>query len=595
MPSVANHARRGRNKGAARLLAIALLLGAPATPAAAAPTSLLPETAAPAPAEAPPPAAPRPLLPDVPATAPAPAAAPPLMPPAEPPLILAPPRPVPVVAGRDAEPGGPTESPEDAGLLTGATGGYGPALFAGSDGRFVATLAQRIDAPLASRWAQIMVQRALLSRVPPPAGIHPGDWVAARGLALVRMGSAADAHRMIERLALDRYTQPLYAAAGEAALAAGDPMALCPLSSTALALTGLPLWALADGICAAMNGDDYGAAMQFDALRRNRQVAAFDLGLAESLAATAGGARQKVTPDWQQAGGLTAWRIGLAAGGGLDLPDERLAAATAAQRAWVVRLAGQPLRRRAAFAPEAAAHGVLGSAEIDRVMAAETMALDPAAAAASPGGLLRRASAADSVSDRLEALADLWKRGDRDSAERYGWLVATAAAVARLPIGPDTVRQAGAIAEALVSAGMADAAARWWRATADSDMESRARVWAAVVAVADEVPPDADLFKQWARSAPAHRAQLLAAGLAGLGRGAVSDPLPTIENDWTRALARAAAARRTGEVMLLAAAGLHGGWASVHPDYLRRIAAALVAVGHRREARLIVAEAAVRG
>ena len=58
---------------------------------------------------------------------------------------------------------------------------------------------------------------------------------------------------------------------------------------------------------------------------------------------------------------------------------------------------------------------------------------------------------------------------------------------------------------------------------------------------------------------------------------------------------RAVASRHAGEAMLLAASALRGSWAEVPPDYLRRIAAALVILGYKSEAALIVAEAANRG
>jgi hypothetical protein len=75
----------------------------------------------------------------------------------------------------------------------------------------------------------------------------------------------------------------------------------------------------------------------------------------------------------------------------------------------------------------------------------------------------------------------------------------------------------------------------------------------------------------------------------------VGAEIAPLANEWTRALDRARAAGRAGEVIVLAASALRGGWAEVPPDYLRRIASALVAVGHAPEARLIVAEAARRG
>ena len=109
------------------------------------------------------------------------------------------------------------------------------------------------------------------------------------------------------------------------------------------------------------------------------------------------------------------------------------------------------------------------------------------------------------------------------------------------------------------------------------------------------MPSDDSLFAAWEKGVTPHRAALLSAGLGGLGRDAPGTSPPRLDNRWTRALDRAVTARRTGEVMLLAATGLQGAWADIPPDYLRRIAAALSAVGHAAEARLMVAEAASRG
>lgn len=495
-----------------------------------------------------------------------------------------------------AELAGPTIAPERAGLLSESNGGYRADLFAGSDARFLATLLARLDGPLASRWGQILVQRALLAQADAPGPVNPADWVAARANSLVRLGAGADAHRLVSRIAIDRYTAPLYAAAAQAAVAAGDPMALCPLSPLARAVTESPTWVLADAMCLSILGDEVGASLLFDRLRRANTLSAFDIGLAERVASATGGSRRGANPEWEEAtGGLTAWRLGLASAAGLEIPDSLLASATPAAEAWYVRLPGQSLERRAKFAPAAAATGAISSDEINRLLAAEAELLDGAAAADSPGGRLRTANMAADAGQRIEALQALWAEAPAGSPAAYGLQVASARAASKIAPTPARADSAAGLVASLLAAGMAPAAERWWPAMADADEAERAAVWALLAPVSAGVPVEAGLYGAWAKASPAHRAQLLAAGLEGLGRGSVGVEIPALDNDWTRALDRAVAAGRTGEVMLIAATGLKGSWAEVPPDYLRRIARALVAIGHAPEARLIVAEAATRG
>jgi hypothetical protein len=147
----------------------------------------------------------------------------------------------------------------------------------------------------------------------------------------------------------------------------------------------------------------------------------------------------------------------------------------------------------------------------------------------------------------------------------------------------------------MVSAGLTVPAGRWWRIAEDLGDDDRAALWATLAPVAREVPASGSFYDRWAGTVPPHRAALLAAGLRGLGRGEVGNAPEPLDNDWTRALDRAVAGRRTGDVILLAASGMQAGWSAVPPDYLRRIAAALSAMGFGAEARLIVAEAATRG
>lgn len=574
------------------LLLAGLLLAAGALPAEAqtppggAPKSLLPDDFDETPA---------PVTPDAPGTIDPGAAggfAPVPLPPADPVVSevaeVTPPDPLVELAG-------PTLRPDLAGILAPGTGGLPATLFEGGDSRFLATLLNRIDAPLASRWAQILLQRALLSVQPAPPPLNPADWVAARGAALAAIGAGADAHRLLSRIAIDSYTARLYAVAAQAALTSADPMALCPLSPTARLVIETPTWVLADAMCLSVLGDDVGSSILFDRLRRRNLVDGFDIGLAERVASAAGGGRRGANPEWSELGELTAWRIGMAAAAGLALPDDRIAGATPAQKAWIVRLPGVSIARRAALAPEAAATGALSSAELNRILAAEAATLAAAQVASSPGGQLRTAHAGEDVARRIAAMTALWGRARPGTPAHYGWQVATAPAAARIPPSAGLSAEAAALVASLNAAGIVAPAARWWQALAGADSDERAAAWAQLVAVSPAVPVERDLYDRWAGTVSSHRARLLAAGLAGLGRGQVGQPAPLLDNDWTRALDRAVAARRAGEVIVLVATGLQGSWAEVPPDYLRRIAAALVAVGLAAEARLIVAEAANRG
>jgi hypothetical protein len=207
--------------------------------------------------------------------------------------------------------------------------------------------------------------------------------------------------------------------------------------------------------------------------------------------------------------GLTAWRIGLSSAAGLEVPDAFLAAATPAQKGWLVRLPGQPVARRAALAPAVAATGAISAAEANRLFAAEAATLDPAAFDTSPGGQLRLAQTAADPADRLKSLTALWTRGEAGTVDGYGWLVTTALAAARIPPSAKLVDQGPQIAAALVSAGLTREAARWWRASDQAPKPQRARLWAQLVAVDAAVPVAGSYFADWSADVPAHRAALL--------------------------------------------------------------------------------------
>ena len=571
------------------MIACGLLLAAPvvgqdAAPNRDAPKSLLPpgfDTPAPAPS-----AAPAPLLPGA-AAPPAEAATA-----EQAPLLtgqpgdVAPPVFVETQTAAALPPGAPI------GIIDAASGAFAADAFTGSNGRFLAGLANRIAGPVASRWVAITLGRALASRVPGPAGIGDGDWVAARAGLLVRMGAVDPARRLIDVLPQERYTPATYRVAGEVSLAAADLAGLCPIAATGRALSDDVMWDLAWGMCAAMDGDDITAAGVIDTVRSRRgAVPAFDLRLAQRVVVLAGGAGRADGINWAEEEGLTPYRYGVASAAGVTVPADRLAALGLAHAGWAVRNAALPTATRFALLRQAAVLGTLSADELASAVAALAPAdASGGFAADSRAGRLRDAFTG-SAQDRAEAIAAI--AGDDD----YGGLLEAATAAAALKPAAALAGRSDVIIAALLAAGNTRAARAWWPVAQDADDDVRVRAQALLAAGAG-VAMDSGDVRAWRDAAKAspRREAMLAAALSGLGqaRGLDRDGFKAISNRWTAALASAARRRAAGEVALLAATGLQGGWADVPPAHVEAIVAALMACGRVTEARLFAAEAITR-
>ncbi len=486
------------------------------------------------------------------------------------------------------------------GTLTLANGGFGPATFAGSKGMFLAGLGRRMLTPVGSRWVAITLRRALLSRSTTPADIVPADWVAARASLLLRNGEIDGAKAMVDGIAVDRYSPGLYKVAAQVALAAGDLGGLCPIAVTGRSLYADAMWQMAVGMCAALQGDDITAAGIFDDLRANaKDVEPFDLRLGERIATLAGGAGRASNVEWSEAPGLNLFRYGIATAAGVPVPADLLPALGAARFGWLVRSPGVPAEIRLASLRPAA---VLGSVSADELVSG-IAALSAGDAADTPAGRLRTAFAGASLNDRIDAIKAIWASSE-DADGRYGALIESGNAAARLPVGAAAADASTDIIAALLAIGQADTARRWWPVADKAGGKVRATAWALLAAGSGGVPIDSDEFKTWRTQSGAddRRAALLLAALAGLGQaqgggwtGLRDELLPRATNSWTRAITAAATAGRSGEVAILAASGVQGALADLPPLHLYHIVTALVRTGHAAEARLIAAEVMTRG
>jgi len=492
------------------------------------------------------------------------------------------------------------------GLLGVERGGLGDAVWAGTDGQFVAGLLRRLDGPGASRFGNQLLARARARRAAAPAGARPADWVAVRAAALTKAGFADMAHAMVAPVPVDAYTPPLYAAALMANLGVGDLAAICPLAPTGAQLSRAPVWRLSQGFCSAFENDDIGSARAFDALRDEKGVSAFDISLAEFVASQLGGGRA-ANLAWEEADGLDLYRIGVVNAAGAAVPDELRQRLPAAAAGWTVRSPSAPDSARLAAAPRAAELGVIGATELASLYSAFDARGDAGGAGGDVPGQLRVAFAG-AAPDRVGAMRRLW---ENEGLGRYAALILTAEPALRLAPDRRFGSDAADLMEAAAAGGRLDRALAWGAIAKAEGSATEQRGWP-IMAIADpraEVTPSR--FGDWldrersrvGRERADLRARLLLAALIGSGRaggqgwdGHVRElRLEDRPSAWSGRIQQAAVAGRRGEVVILAATGLAApGWLSVPPQHLRHIVATLGRVGLSRDAQLIATEALSR-
>ena len=494
--------------------------------------------------------------------------------------------------------------PSLVGVLTPENGGYPATVWGNVSGRFASTLMRDIEAPIASRWASILLRRVLLSQAPAPGGVDGADWVAERAWLLLRMGEADPARMLVSSVDVDRFTPKMLEVAQQTALATSDPAAMCPLTTHVPASADQTSWDLARAMCASLSGDNGTAAAIIDTARRRSRARGIDLLLAEKVVGVGGG-RRAINIQWDGVSDLTAWRFGLANAVNVPIPEPLFQTVGPHVRAWAYRAPMIDLERRLEPAMWAASFGVLSSAAYGDLVSAAFEASDPDNIEETLGYRLQQAYAADELGERLESLRTLWSEPERD-IERYARLVLTARAAARVVPSEDRGEDARNLIASLFTAGLDDAAARWGAVAEELDSGSDAWALLAVGAPRRVVTISESRVSDYVADTDEDSAKrgFVVAALAGLGRLPLDDVnsiaseyrLPLgLQNSWTRAIDRAAAMDQPGTVALLAAAGMQSlSWKAIHPAYLMHIVSALRKVGLEPEARMIAAEAITR-
>lgn len=495
--------------------------------------------------------------------------------------------------------------------LVGPLAGFGPDSFGDADGRFLSTLMRRLDMPIASRWASITLRRAVLSRVPTPSHVLPADWIAERAWLLLRMGEADGARLLIAGVDLDHFNAKLFAVAGQTALANADAAGLCALADGAALRSSDPIWPMARAICASLSGDTAIAGVLMDQARRHmRDARGIDIQLAEKMMGVNGAGQRSVAIDWTGANQLTGWRFGMASALGVTIPADLIGTVGPQVIAWQARAPMLPASERLDAALVAARIGVFSNAALVDLYGlagdeGEDFTKD------TPAGRLRACYVGDDDAARVAAMRVLWlgEKGATAPHDHFAAQILTARAAARIAPSTDFAGDVADLIGSMMTAGLDRRAASWAPVVASMSAEKGDAAWA-ILAVGSE-RPSVDLrasritgFADRLGDNGRHRAQMLIAALAGLGRITSTDEIKMasdygfefdVRSNWARLLQRAALKRQPGTVALLVAAGMQkGDWRAISPGMFFTMIHSLRVVGLEGEARMISAEAMSR-
>ncbi|MCJ2179628.1 hypothetical protein [Novosphingobium album (ex Hu et al. 2023)] len=494
-------------------------------------------------------------------------------------------------------------SMERAGLLDESEGGLRADSLAGQNAGLIQTVLLGDNGKLVSRWGHILLRRALVSRLQPPEGMPPQDFLAMRVGLLLRMGETDAARAVLQDIDIADYTPAVAKSALDVYEKTADFTGLCPVMATQGDLQDTPEWNLGKTVCMAFRGNGAGALSALDRDVSRGTLPKIDLLLAQRYAGAAGKSRRAVTIEWDNVQTLTPWRYGMAIGVGLE-PPTQLMDASGPEYSYVTALAPMVgLERRAAAADRAGAVGILSNAAMVDLYA--QIYADPGVTGdwQDRAESLRDAYTQQDAGARLVAMQTLWNGADTASV-RYARQVLTAAAAARMPASPDMADEAAPLITSMLSAGY-DANAMRWTGVVPSGSQSWGLLVLAARGRTRSVDTGAlDKFIDADESEDKRKAAFLVAGLAALDRLGENDAR-RYSNDltlglgdstrWTTAIDSAARRDDAASVIMLAGFGMQGAnWHRMTPRYLFHIVSALRQVGFEGEARMIAAEAVAR-
>ncbi len=491
---------------------------------------------------------------------------------------------------------------ERVGVLANAEGGLPTQSLANQPASIVRAALVGTRGPLVSRWGHILLRRALASRLASPKDMSPVEFAALRAGLLNRIGEYGAARSLVQEVDTSNWNKGLTTAALNAYIGTADIVGACPAVRLQGGIREDAEWRMLQAICDAFAGQGVRANSNLNRALSRQIAPDIDVLLAQRYAGAAGRGRRAVNLEWDGVEGMTPWRFALATAVGADIPENLLANAGAYYERVSATAPMLALPQRAAGAKRAAREGILSSAAMVDLYSQIYSADGIEGAEAATASLLREAYVGEGPSARLAAMKSIW---GETATGNYSGMVLTAYAAARMPASSEYEGDAPLLIASMLTAGLDRNAMRWGQVVAEGS-EGWALLALAQPTGANPVSSSAvDNFFDDDDSAQQRKSKFLLAGLAGLGRleqgaaGDLSGQLSvnlTRQTKWSRLIEQAAAVENKALVAYLAAVGMQGdGWDKMTARHLYHIVSALNRVGLSAEARMIAAEAVVRG
>lgn len=549
----------------------------------------------------------------------------------------APAPPAPTLSGAGAAPGGArvpqggiqidtltSVDPDTAGALTAGGGGFGTAMWEGTDRTLVDLLLPRLPVNAASSAMRGLMRRLLLSATAAPRGqSRRGELVALRVGLLADMGDFSGVNALLEATPARIQYDLMMRVESDARLLANDIARACALATAQIQKQDDPYWQKAFIFCQALAGEHDKAALGVALLRESGVEDPVFFVLVDALASGAPAALEGL-PD------PSPLHLAMARAAKAQLPADVISTDRPGVLRTIAISPNAPVELRLEAAERAEAAGALPVDALRQLYTSipfsdEDLANPLTRAEAESGplsrALLYRTSLIQTVpTAQAEAVARalaLAREGGRYASTVRAFLPVLKR------IGPSTelVWFAPEAVRALMIGGLPEAAENWLgllRASALFNTESGA-VLGALMPVArlalntDTWSPD--MLRLWwegekSREGARERAALLytlfeslgepvpqplwAALFDGPDKTTVAMPHPALWDRLAKASSAEGGAARVGETVLLSLLALgEGGPGEVDPVILRRVLTSLGAIGLGKEARDLAVEAAL--
>ena len=514
--------------------------------------------------------------------------------------------------------------PDSAGALTEGDGGFGTAMWEGTERALVDVLLPRLPVNAASSAMRDLMRRLLLTTTAAPKGeSEKGKLVALRVGLLADMGDFSGVNALLEATPARNQNDPMMRVESDARLLANDIARACALATAQIQKQDNPYWQKAFIFCQALAGEHDKAALGVALLREAGEDDAVFFALVDALASGQPATLESL-PD------PSPLHLAMARAAKAQLPADVISTDRPGVLRTIAISPNAPVELRLEAAERAEAAGALSVDALRQLYTSIPFSDDdlanPLTRAEAESGplsraLLYRTSIIQTVpTAQAEAVARalaLAREGGRYASTVRAFLPVLKR------IGPSTelVWFAPEAVRALMIGGLPESAENWLgllRASALFNPESGAVLGALMPVARLALSTDTwspDMLGVWwegekSREGARERAALLYTLFESLGepvpqplwealfdgpdRTTVAMPHPALWYRLANATRAEDGASRVGETVLLSLLAIgEGGPGGADPVILRRVLTSLGAIGLRKEARNLAVEAAL--